>query len=141
MCEWPVRTRVCLLIGKGHGMTSLGKVQSRRMPGPTTLPSLRTENAGNDPNVSLVPAGQGGWGGGKETSEEKEPAQPKEPMTWSSSSQYPMAVQLFCLLVRMQLFHTNLVRPTWYPEAGRIYHGRSGYSRLPHICPTQTPHT
>ena len=83
---------------KGHGMTSLGKVQSRRMPGPTTLPSLRTENAGNDPNVNLVPGGQGGWCGGKENNEEKETSQPKEPMTWSSSGQLLSVVCLICIL-------------------------------------------
>ena len=35
------------------------------MPGPAQLPSLRKENAGNDPTVNLVPTG-GGWGAGKE---------------------------------------------------------------------------
>ena len=27
------------------------------MPTPVALPSLRSENAGNDPNISLVPSG------------------------------------------------------------------------------------
>lgn len=42
--------------GRG-GLQSLGKVSSRRMPTPVALPSLRSENAGNDPNISLVPSG------------------------------------------------------------------------------------
>lgn len=36
------------------------------MPGPAQLPSLRKENAGNDPTVNLVPQTGGGWGAGKE---------------------------------------------------------------------------
>ena len=58
--------------GKGgsHGMQSLGKVAtSRRMPTPASLPSLRSEHAGNDPNVNLVPSGGGGW---KSSSDDKE---------------------------------------------------------------------
>lgn len=56
--------------GSGHGMQSLGKVAtSRRMPTPASLPSLRSEHAGNDPNVNLVPSGGGGW---KSASDDKE---------------------------------------------------------------------
>ena len=44
-------------------MQSLGKVsQSRRVPIPANLPSLKKENLGNDPTVSLVPSGSSGWG-------------------------------------------------------------------------------
>ena len=50
-----------------HGLQSLGKVAaSRRMPPPANLPSLKSENLGNDPTVALVPSGGGGWGSGKE---------------------------------------------------------------------------
>ncbi|CAN7977641.1 unnamed protein product, partial [Ixodes persulcatus] len=51
-----------------HGLQSLGKVGAgRRMPPPVNLPSLKSENSGNNPNISLVPSGGQGWGSaGKE---------------------------------------------------------------------------
>ena len=36
-----------------HGLQSLGKVPTRRVPPPASLPSLKSENLGNDPNVNL----------------------------------------------------------------------------------------
>ncbi|GIX74504.1 protein PRRC2B [Caerostris darwini] len=46
-----------------HGLQSLGKVGTgRRMPPPANLPSLKSENSGNNPNISLVPSGGQGWG-------------------------------------------------------------------------------
>ena len=51
-----------------HGLQSLGKVGGvRRMPPPANLPSLRSENSGNDPTVSLVPTGGAGWGGAEKS--------------------------------------------------------------------------
>lgn len=45
-----------------HGLQSLGKVSSRRAPVPANLPSLKSENSGNDPRINLVPTGAPGWG-------------------------------------------------------------------------------
>jgi len=46
-----------------HGLQSLGKIgQSRRVLQPANLPSLKSENSGNDPRINLVPSGIQGWG-------------------------------------------------------------------------------
>lgn len=43
-----------------HGLQSLGKVASRRMPPPAHLPSLRSEHGGVEPSVAIVPTGSSG---------------------------------------------------------------------------------
>lgn len=71
------------VLGKGsHGLQSLGKIApagSRRVPAPASLPSLRSENDGNDPNVALVPPGGSGWKSSKEEEKETVSAAPKQP--------------------------------------------------------------
>jgi len=53
----------CVAVGasRQHGLQSLGKVASRRMPPPAHLPSLRSEQGGAEPSVAIVPSGSSGY--------------------------------------------------------------------------------
>ncbi|XP_051527664.1 protein PRRC2A-like isoform X2 [Myxocyprinus asiaticus] len=79
------------VVAPRHGLQSLGKVASaRRMPPPANLPSLKAENKGNDPNVSLIPKDGTGW------ASKQEPADPKSTDVLSAAqpeSQQPVASQ------------------------------------------------
>uniref|UniRef100_A0A1A8J888 Proline-rich coiled-coil 2C n=1 Tax=Nothobranchius kuhntae TaxID=321403 RepID=A0A1A8J888_NOTKU len=60
-----------------HGLQSLGKVATaRRMPPPAHLPSLKSENKGNDPNVNIVPKDGSGWASRTDAGDERQQETP-----------------------------------------------------------------
>ncbi|KAK3764711.1 hypothetical protein RRG08_042021 [Elysia crispata] len=86
-------------VPRQHGLQSLGKVSSvRRMPPPANLPSLKSENSGNDPSISLVPSGGSGWvskeekketsgSGAQPLSSQPQPAVPTQPLVVAQQQQ------------------------------------------------------
>ncbi|XP_013778180.1 protein PRRC2C-like isoform X3 [Limulus polyphemus] len=73
-----------------HGLQSLGKIASgRRMPPPANLPSLKSENSGNNPNISLVPTGGQGWGASGKEKGKEENGGTQQPSQHSQSPSLP----------------------------------------------------
>ncbi|VDN00715.1 unnamed protein product [Thelazia callipaeda] len=107
-------------VGKHGGLQSLGKPAAvvRRMPPPATLPSLRAESQGQDPNIAIVPQGGTGWAKGDTNITNGQTADLKSAAK-SSSSTGSTAVSntLGSGLSSGSGLHTTDLRPTWAKQS------------------------
>ncbi|MFH4983684.1 hypothetical protein AB6A40_010393 [Gnathostoma spinigerum] len=102
-------------LGKHGGLQSLGKTTAvvRRMPPPATLPSLRAESQGQDPNVALVPQGGSGWHKENVTANNgstSESSALSKPLLTASGDLSQISSSN---VVGNSLSHTTDLRPTW----------------------------
>ncbi|KAH8869451.1 Protein PRRC2A [Schistosoma japonicum] len=73
-----------------YGMQVVGKLQgTRRLPPPAWVPSIKAETGGLDSQVSLVPAGGGGWGAPSTSNPEQQNASPTSTNSLSTVSALP----------------------------------------------------
>lgn len=96
---------------RNAGLMSVGKpVAIRRMPPAITLPSLRAESQGQDPDVALVP--QGGLGWNKSQGEAPSPSN-NDNHSSQCSTQNVSSVNEHRSITSSMMSSTVDLRPTW----------------------------
>uniref|UniRef100_A0AAF5Q711 BAT2_N domain-containing protein n=1 Tax=Wuchereria bancrofti TaxID=6293 RepID=A0AAF5Q711_WUCBA len=108
-------------VGKHGGLQSLGKTTAvvRRMPPPATLPSLRAESQGQDPNIALVPHGGTGWAKGDtgatndQTADFHAVVKSSLNLTRSTSTTTTATLSTSSGINSGSGLHTTDLRPTW----------------------------